>query len=66
MQRPLLAAVALLCALACSAGAQTISGILNGVDYDEWNPESDRFIAIRREFDPDGVFLNDHLRPLFA
>ena len=29
-------------------------------------PESDRFIAIRREFDPDGVFLNDHLRPLFA
>jgi FAD-linked oxidoreductase len=29
-------------------------------------PESARFIAIRREFDPDGVFLNDHLRPLFA
>jgi FAD/FMN-containing dehydrogenase len=28
-------------------------------------PESDRFIAIRRELDPDGVFLNDHLRGLF-
>jgi FAD/FMN-containing dehydrogenase len=28
-------------------------------------PESARFIAIRRELDPDGVFLNDHLRPLF-
>lgn len=24
------------------------------------------FIALRRELDPDGVFLNDHLRPLFA
>jgi FAD/FMN-containing dehydrogenase len=29
-------------------------------------PESGRFIAIRRELDPDGIFLNDHLRPLFA
>jgi FAD/FMN-containing dehydrogenase len=29
-------------------------------------PESARFIAIRRELDPQGVFLNDHLRPLFA
>ena len=29
-------------------------------------PESERFIEIRREFDPAGVFLNDHLRPLFA
>jgi FAD/FMN-containing dehydrogenase len=29
-------------------------------------PESDRFIAIRRELDPQGIFLNDHLRPLFA
>ena len=24
---------------------QTVSGILNGVDYEEWNPEIDRFIA---------------------
>jgi FAD/FMN-containing dehydrogenase len=29
-------------------------------------PESERFKAIRRERDPGGVFLNDHLRPLFA
>jgi FAD/FMN-containing dehydrogenase len=29
-------------------------------------PESERFIALRREFDPEGLFLNDHLRPLFA
>jgi hypothetical protein len=29
-------------------------------------PEADRFIAIRREFDPGGMFLNDHLRPLFS
>jgi len=24
------------------------------------------FIALRRELDPRGVFLNDHLRELFA
>ena len=29
-----------------------------------WLP-AEEFIAIRRELDPDGVFLNDHLRPLF-
>lgn len=29
-------------------------------------PRADDFIAIRRELDPQGVFLNDHLRPLFA
>jgi FAD/FMN-containing dehydrogenase len=29
-------------------------------------PEAGEFIAVRRELDPDGVFLNDHLRPLFA
>jgi FAD/FMN-containing dehydrogenase len=27
-------------------------------------PELDAFIAVRRRFDPHGVFLNDHLRPL--
>jgi starch synthase len=25
--------------------AQTVTGILNGVDYEEWNPENDKFIA---------------------
>ena len=29
-------------------------------------PESGRFIDLRRELDPAGTFLNDHLRPLFA
>jgi FAD/FMN-containing dehydrogenase len=29
-------------------------------------PEADRFIAIRRELDPAGTFLNPHLRELFA
>jgi FAD/FMN-containing dehydrogenase len=29
------------------------------------HPRADDFIAIRRQLDPDGVFLNDHLRPLF-
>jgi FAD/FMN-containing dehydrogenase len=29
-------------------------------------PEADEFVAIRRELDPQGVFLNEHLRPLFA
>jgi FAD/FMN-containing dehydrogenase len=29
-------------------------------------PRAGDFMAIRRELDPDGVFLNDHLRPLFA
>ena len=29
-------------------------------------PEAAEFIAVRRELDPQGVFLNDHLRPLLA
>jgi FAD/FMN-containing dehydrogenase len=29
-------------------------------------PRAADFIALRRELDPDGKFLNDHLRPLFA
>jgi FAD/FMN-containing dehydrogenase len=29
-------------------------------------PEAGEFIAVRRELDPDGRFLNDHLRPLLA
>ncbi len=27
--------------------AATVSGILNGVDYDEWSPEKDKFIAAK-------------------
>src|SRR4029077_5367556 len=27
------------------ARASTVTGILNGVDYDEWSPETDKFIA---------------------
>lgn len=29
-------------------------------------PRAADFIALRRELDPEGLFLNDHLRPLFA
>ena len=29
-------------------------------------PRANEFIAVRRELDPEGVFLNPHLRPLFA
>ncbi|WP_445257099.1 D-arabinono-1,4-lactone oxidase [Nocardioides aurantiacus] len=29
-------------------------------------PRADDFVALRRELDPTGMFLNDHLRPLFA
>jgi FAD/FMN-containing dehydrogenase len=29
-------------------------------------PEAGEFIAVRRELDPDHVFLNDHLRPLLT
>jgi FAD/FMN-containing dehydrogenase len=28
-------------------------------------PRADAFVETRRALDPDGVFLNDHLRPLF-
>ena len=29
-------------------------------------PQAGEFIAVRRELDPEGMFLNDHLRPLLA
>ena len=28
-------------------------------------PELDRFLELRRQFDPEGIFLNDHFRELF-
>ena len=31
--------------------AQTLTGILNGVDYEEWNPETDRFAAVHYSAD---------------
>ena len=27
--------------------AATVSGILNGVDYDEWSPETDKFVVAK-------------------
>jgi starch synthase len=33
--------------------AQTLTGILNGVDYEEWNPETDRFTAAH--YSPDDL-----------
>ncbi len=31
----------------------------------ELYPGAGDFVCARRELDPEGVFLNDHLRPLF-
>src|SRR6266851_1999328 len=31
--------------------AATVTGILNGVDYEEWSPQSDKFIAAQKGFD---------------
>jgi FAD/FMN-containing dehydrogenase len=44
-------------------------GKLHGLTHDqllERYPRAADFSALRRELDPRGVFLNDHLRPLFA
>ena len=27
--------------------AATVTGILNGVDYDEWSPQTDKFVAAK-------------------
>ncbi len=39
---------------------------LTADELHERYPRAADFIALRRELDPDGKFLNDHLRPLFA
>jgi FAD/FMN-containing dehydrogenase len=44
-------------------------GKLHFLDRDRLHalyPEAERFIELRRELDPEGMFLNNHLRPLFA
>jgi FAD/FMN-containing dehydrogenase len=35
-------------------------------ELDRVLPRHDDFVRLRRQFDPDGVFLNDSLRPLFV
>jgi FAD/FMN-containing dehydrogenase len=39
---------------------------LSREDVDALYPEAETFRAIRASFDPNGVFLNEHLRSLFA
>jgi starch synthase len=39
------------------ARSSTVTGILNGVDYDEWSPETDKFIAAR--YSPQHLSGND-------
>ena len=29
-------------------------------------PHFEDFLAVRKEFDPDGMFLNDHLKEIFG
>lgn len=56
-------------ALLAQFGARVHWGKLHFLDRERLRalyPEADEFIAVRRELDPEGVFLNDHLRPLLA
>ena len=39
--------------------------VLRGLPQDAMKEDLGRFVDLRRELDPDGVFLNDHLRELF-
>jgi FAD/FMN-containing dehydrogenase len=39
---------------------------LTGEQLIERYPRAGDFLAVRHSLDPDGVFLNDHLRPLFS
>ncbi|MDQ2683644.1 MAG: oxidoreductase, partial [Chloroflexota bacterium] len=44
-------------------------GKMNFLSVDDWKhafPLLDRFIAVRRRLDPNGIFLNDWLRPILA
>ncbi|MCO1368625.1 D-arabinono-1,4-lactone oxidase [Burkholderia multivorans] len=38
----------------------------NRDDVDRWFPKAEVFRALRRSVDPEGAFLNDHLRTLFS
>ncbi|MBU9398650.1 FAD-binding protein [Burkholderia multivorans] len=38
----------------------------NRDDVDRWFPKAEAFRALRRSVDPEGAFLNDHLRTLFS
>jgi starch synthase len=41
----------------------SLTGILNGVDYDEWDPRHDRYL--RRHFDPDTLEIKAQLKQEF-
>ena len=40
--------------------ANALTGILNGVDYDEWDPRNDRYLP--RHFDPDSLQVKAELK----
>lgn len=43
--------------------AVALTGILNGVDYEEWDPRNDRFLT--RRYDPDHLKVKDELKQDF-
>ena len=45
------------------ARASVVSGILNGVDYQEWDPRHDRFLP--EHFDPDHLAVKARLKGVF-
>jgi starch synthase len=45
------------------ARGSSLTGILNGVDYDEWDPRHDRYIA--KHFDPDTLEVKAELKHVF-
>lgn len=46
------------------ARTETMIGILNGVDYDEWDPRRDRYLP--KHFDPDSLDVKGELKRQFA